>query len=65
MFDKTQSVTLAAPRPPLCPASKSSRSRTYDLLPEVDVEAGYMHMTGQTFVKPDSAFIGLRAGWQI
>ena len=24
-----------------------------------------MHMTGQAFVKPDSAFIGLRAGWQI
>jgi outer membrane protein TolC len=46
-------------------ASAGSRSRTYDLLPEVDVEAGYMHMTGQTFVKPDSAFIGLRAGWQI
>ena len=54
------SATLAAKA-----ASKSSRSRTYDLLPEVDVEAGYMHMTGQTFVKPDSAFIGLRAGWQI
>ena len=46
-------------------ASASSRSRTYDMLPEVDLEAGYMHMTGQTFVKPDSAFIGLRAGWQI
>lgn len=46
-------------------ASKSSRSRTYDLLPEIDLEAGYMHMTGQAFVKKDSAFIGLRAGWQI
>ena len=46
-------------------ARTSSRSRTYDLLPEVDLEAGYMHMTGQTFVKTDSAFIGLRAGWQI
>ena len=46
-------------------ASTSSRSRTYDLLPEIDLEAGYMHMTGQTFVKPDSAFIGLKAGWQI
>jgi outer membrane protein len=46
-------------------ASKSARSRTYDLLPEIDLEAGYMHMTGQTFVKKDSAFIGLRAGWQI
>ena len=54
------SATLAAKA-----ASASSRSRTYDLLPEVDLEAGYMHMTGQTFVKPDSAFIGLKAGWQI
>jgi outer membrane protein TolC len=43
----------------------SSRSRTYDLLPEIDLEAGYMHMTGQSFVKTDSAFIGLKAGWQI
>jgi len=46
-------------------ASMSSRSRTYDLLPEIDLEAGYMHMTGQSFVKTDSAFIGLKAGWQI
>jgi len=46
-------------------ASASSRSRTYDLLPEVDLEAGYMHMNGQAFVKPDSAFIGLKAGWQV
>jgi len=46
-------------------ASASARSRTYDLLPEIDLEAGYMHMTGQKFVKPDSAFIGLRAAWQI
>jgi outer membrane protein TolC len=55
-----RSATLAAKA-----ASASSRSRTYDLLPEVDLEAGYMHMTGQAFVKPDSAFIGIKAGWQI
>jgi outer membrane protein len=54
------SATLAAKA-----ASASSRSRTYDLLPDVDLEAGYMHMTGQAFVKTDSAFIGLKAGWQI
>jgi outer membrane protein TolC len=54
------SATLAAKA-----ARASSRSRTYDLLPEIDLEAGYMHVTGQTFVKPDSAFIGLKAGWQI
>jgi outer membrane protein TolC len=54
------STTLAAKA-----ASAGSAARTYDLLPDVDLEAGYMHMTGQAFVKPDSAFIGLKAGWQI
>ena len=46
-------------------ASAGASARTYDLLPEVDLEAGYMHITGQTFVKKDSAFVGLKAGWQI
>jgi len=46
-------------------ASARSRARSYDLLPDVDLEAGYMHMTGQTFVKTDSAFVGIKAGWQI
>jgi outer membrane protein TolC len=46
-------------------AGASSRARTYDLLPDVDLEAGYMHITGQEFVKKDSAFIGIKAGWQI
>jgi outer membrane protein TolC len=46
-------------------AKASSHARTYDLLPDVDLEAGYMHMTGQAFVKTDSAFIGLKAAWQI
>ncbi|HEY5284805.1 MAG TPA: TolC family protein [Polyangia bacterium] len=57
---EVRSATLAAKA-----ASASSRSRAYDLLPEVDLEAGYMHVTGQAFVKPDSAFIGIKAGWQI
>jgi outer membrane protein len=54
------SATLAARA-----ASTASRARTYDLLPDVDLEAGYMHMTGQAFVKTDSAFIGLKAAWQV
>jgi outer membrane protein TolC len=54
------SATLAAKA-----ANAGSRARAYDLLPDVDLEAGYMHMNGQAFVKPDSAFIGLKAGWQI
>jgi outer membrane protein TolC len=46
-------------------ASAGSHARTYDLLPDVDLEAGYMHVSGQTFMKPDAAFVGLKAGWQI
>jgi outer membrane protein len=46
-------------------ARAGAHARTYDLLPDVDLEAGYMHMTGQTFVKKDSAFVGLKAVWQI
>ncbi len=46
-------------------ASSNSRARTYDLFPDVDLEAGYMHISGQPLAKPDSAFIGLKAAWQI
>jgi len=46
-------------------ARDGSRARTYDLLPDVDLEAGYMHITGQAFAKVDSAFIGVKAAWQI
>jgi len=46
-------------------ADAKARSQTYRLLPDLDLEAGYMHMTGQTFVKTDSAFIGIKANWQI
>jgi outer membrane protein TolC len=46
-------------------AGASSRARTYDLLPDVDLEAGYMHITGQEFAKKDAAFVGVKAGWQI
>jgi outer membrane protein len=46
-------------------AAAHARSRSYALLPDLDLEAGYMHSTGQTFVKSDSAFVGLRLNWQI
>ncbi len=46
-------------------ADANARARTYRLLPDLDLEAGYMHITGQTFAKVDSAFIGVKAGWQI
>ena len=46
-------------------ARAGAHARTYDLLPDVDLEAGYLHMTGQTFAKQDAAFVGIKAGWQI
>jgi outer membrane protein TolC len=46
-------------------ADASARSRAFHLLPDLDLEAGYMHMTGQKFVKTDSAFVGLKVNWQI
>lgn len=46
-------------------ADANASSRTYHLLPDLDLEAGYMHMTGQAFVKTDQAFIGIKAAWQI
>jgi outer membrane protein len=46
-------------------ADRGARSRAYALLPDVDLEAGYLHSTGQTFVKTNSAFVGLKANWQI
>lgn len=46
-------------------ADANARSAAYRLLPDLDVEAGYMHITGQTFMKKDSAFVGLKANWQI
>ncbi len=55
-----RSATLSAEA-----AVASSRARSYDLLPDVDLEAGYMHMTGQPLAKTDAVFIGLKAGWQI
>jgi outer membrane protein len=46
-------------------AGANARARAYELLPDVDLEAGYLHMTGQAFMKKDSAFIGLKANWQV
>ena len=46
-------------------ADANARAHTFRLLPDLDLEAAYIHSSGQLFVKPDSAFIGLKAGWQI
>ena len=46
-------------------ADADSSSHGYRLLPDLDFEAGYLRMTGQTFVKTNSAFIGVKASWQV
>jgi len=44
-------------------ARHEARSRTYAMLPEVDLEAAYSHVDGQVFAPKDSAFVGIRAAW--
>jgi outer membrane protein len=59
-------------RPELRQARLAERSadderwaRTFSLLPEVDLEASYLHVTGQVFLPKDSGFVGIRAGWPV
>jgi len=46
-------------------ARATARARLAQLLPEVDLEAGYLNMQGQAFAQPTSAYIGIKAGWQV
>jgi outer membrane protein TolC len=46
-------------------ARLSSRARIFDLLPDVDFEAGYVHVNGQIFAPRDAGFLGVKAGWQV
>lgn len=46
-------------------ARRSARARTFELLPEVNAEAAYLHVTGQAFSPKDSGFVGLKADWPI
>jgi outer membrane protein TolC len=44
-------------------ARHEARSRTYAMLPEVDLEAAYSHIDGQVFAPKNSAFVGVKAAW--
>jgi outer membrane protein len=56
---------LASARIELSATQHRSQSRTFDLLPELNLEAGYTHITGQIFAPPSAAFVGLRLDWNI
>jgi outer membrane protein len=46
-------------------ADHEASARTYALLPDVNLEAGYSHVNGQIFMPQDSAFVGIKADWAI
>ncbi len=46
-------------------ARHQARARGYALMPEVDLEGAYMHVTGQVFAPKDSGFVGVKASWPI
>jgi outer membrane protein len=46
-------------------ADHEQTARTFALLPEVDLEAAYSHVSGQAFAPIDSAFVGIKADWNI
>ena len=42
-----------------------ARSRAYSLLPELNLEAAYLRVDGQQFAPKNSAFVGVKADWNI
>jgi outer membrane protein len=46
-------------------ADHEASARTYAMLPDVNLEAGYAHVNGQIFMPQDSAFVGVKADWAI
>jgi outer membrane protein TolC len=46
-------------------AQTNARARAFDLLPEVNAEVAYLHVTGQTFFPRDSSFVGLKLEWPV
>jgi len=42
-----------------------ARARAYSLLPDLNLEAAYLRVDGQVFVPKNSAFVGLKADWNI
>jgi outer membrane protein TolC len=46
-------------------ARQRSQGRLFQLLPEVDLEAAYIHVQGQVFFPLNSTFVGVKADWPI
>jgi outer membrane protein TolC len=46
-------------------ADHDARASKYAMLPEVDLEGGYMRIDGQKFAQQKSAYIGVKADWAI
>lgn len=57
--DLSQSVHL------LEGAEATSRSRLMALLPDIDLNAAYVHVDGQNLAQRDAAYIGVRASWAV
>jgi outer membrane protein len=43
----------------------AERARGFDMLPEVNVEAAYSRVDGQTFAPKDAAFVGVKVEWPV
>ncbi len=43
----------------------AERARAFALLPEVNLEAAYSHVTGQVFAPKDAAFVGVKVEWPV
>jgi outer membrane protein len=46
-------------------ADRQVGSRTYALLPDIDLEGAYIRTDGQLFAPPNSAYLGIKASWAI
>jgi len=54
---------LASARFSAASARQRARARAFSLLPELDLEASYVHISGQSLAPVDSAYVGLKASW--
>jgi outer membrane protein len=46
-------------------AEHQALGRLFALLPEANLEAAYVHIEGQAFAPPDSAYVGVKASWPL
>jgi len=46
-------------------ARERASARSLSLLPEVDLEAGYVHIQGESLAPEDSTYVGLKASWNV